>query len=87
LKIFCLQAFRWGPKSKKLKANFDLLLTHFHGDDKAHQQQVVMDYMRRMAQADADGEETRRLLRLAAQQRQQAATRIQVSDCIALRRY
>jgi len=72
-----LEAFRWGPKSKRLKANFDLLLTHFHGDDKAHQQQIVLDRMRKMAQADAEGQETRRLLKVAAQQRQQAATRIQ----------
>jgi hypothetical protein len=73
-----LEAFRWAPKNKPLKANFDLMLTHFHGPDKAVQEEVVKARMRKLAQEDADKEEARRVNRLLAQQRRSAASRIQV---------
>lgn len=79
-----LQAFRWGPKSKPLKANFDVMMTHFHGPDKDTHNEVVRARMSRLAQEDADREEFRRQLRIQAASRLAAALRIQVSQCPAL---
>lgn len=74
------QAFRWGPKSKPLKANFDVMMTHFHGPDKDLHNEVVRARMSLLAEEDAEKEELRRQMRLLAQQRLAAALRIQVAQ-------
>ena len=74
-----IEAFRWGPKSKPLKANFDVMMTHFHGPDKDLHNDVVRARMSRLAEEDAEKEEQRRQMRILAQQRLAAVVRIQVA--------
>ena len=56
------------------------MMTHFHGPDKNVQNSVVQERMRRLAEEDAERQETRRLLQIAAYNRHAAAARIQVRN-------
>jgi hypothetical protein len=49
-----LQAFGCDPSNKKLKQNFDVMMTHFHGDDQAKQVAIVRERMEVEAQKDLD---------------------------------
>ena len=64
-------------------SNYKIMMRHFHGPDKSHQDAVIKKRMQHHAQIDADREEVKRVIRFAAQQRSHAAKRIAVVIYIA----
>ena len=55
------------------------MMRHFHGADRSHQDAVIKKRMQYHAQLDAEREEVRRQIRVAAQLRRNAAKVITVS--------
>lgn len=72
-----MNAFTADPENPHIKRAFDVMMTHFHGPDKRHQDEMVKQRQRHHAQQDADKEEINRILRERAKRRQWAARTIQ----------
>eukprot|EP00981_Chlorochromonas_danica_P001419 scaffold297_cov164-Ochromonas_danica.AAC.9 len=74
-------------ENKMLMENFNRMMTYYYGHDKERKDAIVKEKMRKLAQEDADQEEIRRQLREKAQQRLDAARKIEkwYRDCRATR--
>jgi ankyrin repeat protein len=75
-----MDAFRFAPDDKHLMECFNIMMTHFHGKNKAHRDEVYKNRQQRLAQQDADTQEQIRVRRVAAQLRSNSARTIQVSE-------
>lgn len=73
---YFMEAFHYAPENSSLMENFNLMMAHYHGKNKEVRDNVIKSKMRQMAQADADQEEVRRILRERAQRRVAAANTI-----------
>ena len=71
-----LGAFRKDPKNKKLKANFDVMMNHFHGNNGEDMAAIIRDRMQIQARQDDELAEERRIRTLHAKERADAATKI-----------
>ena len=65
--------------NKRLKANFDVMMQHFHGNNKEYLADIVKKRMQFLAQADADAEILRTERRNEAIKRSNAATKLKVN--------
>eukprot|EP00605_Chrysophyceae_sp_TOSAG23-4_P002242 GSChrysophyteH1.ASY1.ANO1.2486.1 assembled CDS len=78
-----LEAFRYAPKDKRLKENFDTMMRHFHGYDKRKLEAIVRERMQMLAQKEAEVENEKTFIRETAHLRKKAANRIKgwYRDC------
>lgn len=72
-----LNAFRWAPTDKKLKANFDIMMKHFWGNDKEVIDRVIKGRMEILAQRDAEYQNVHTWRRENAEKREKMAKKIQ----------
>jgi hypothetical protein len=72
-----LNAFKHNPRDKLLRANFDIMMEHFHGKDKDAQAAVVRNRMRILAEKDEEIANERQARREEAANRDIAARKIQ----------
>ena len=72
-----LNAFRWAPTDKKLRANFDIMMKHFWGNDKEVIDRVIKSRMEVLAQRDAEYHNMHTLRRENAEKREKMAKKIQ----------
>ena len=47
-----MEGFKWNAKDVQLRSNFDIMMRHFHGDDKEVLSKVVLEKMRGHAERD-----------------------------------
>jgi hypothetical protein len=73
-----MEAFKTDPENKKLKRNFDLMMTFFHGKDKELRDAVVKSRMRHHAAIANENEERRRRTYERIKKRDTSARKIQV---------
>jgi hypothetical protein len=81
---YFLQAFHHDAKNIKIFRNYTIMMTHFHGPDKYHHEEIRKQRMQHHAHKDAEIEEMRRLFRENAKLRQKSAIKIQVSDMMII---
>lgn len=72
-----MEAFKYDPTDESLRKNFEVMLTYFYGPSKEKHKEVIRETQRLHAEKDAAREELRRLARLEAKRRFDAASRIQ----------
>ena len=73
-----LDGFRCNAKDKVMKANFDIMMQHFHGTDKEKLAEIVKERMRVHAARDNEFNNTRQLKRELGVRRMNAAIVIKV---------
>ena len=61
-----------------MKANFDIMMRHFHGNDKDRLAEIVRERMRHHADVDNDSENIKRLRFMEAKRRVAAVNKIKV---------
>jgi hypothetical protein len=71
-----LMAFKYAPSNEKLKTNFDLMMTHFHGFDKKAKNEVVRKRMTWLAVRDTEVANLAQWRRENARERSKAAARL-----------
>jgi hypothetical protein len=73
-----LNAFRWDATDRNMKANFDIMMRHFHGANKDELAEIVRARMRTSAEQDNANENIKRGRFIEAKQRADAATKIKI---------
>lgn len=71
-----LEAFKFEPKNQRIRAHFDIMMSHFFGHNKEVHDEMTKLRLRHHAQLDADREEMRRIHRDLAKKRWKAASKI-----------
>ena len=79
-----LDGFRCNAKDKVMKANFDIMMQHFHGTDKEKLAEIVKERMRVHAARDNEFNNTRQLKRELGVRRSNAAIVIKVFEFLTL---
>jgi hypothetical protein len=72
-----LEAFKYAPDDPKLKENFDVMMRHFHGQNKRYLEEIVRSRMRYLAARDAEVQNVKTEHRENGRKRNKAAQRLQ----------